>query len=163
MVGWTTREWIHAADNEKSALLKSQVVTAADVKSEEMTLKGKPTGEAAAYFKGETAGTKNFLVVRFALNPGAEPNPPHVHAEEEVLIVASGTGEIECDDKTTKVGPGSILYAAPNVKHGIRNTGKDAMVFYFVKFTGVASRREGEKQVKTAVVFVCPGPRARLP
>ena len=50
----------------------------------------------------------------------------------------SGTGEIFCDGKTTKVGPGSVMYTTPNAPHGITNTGKEPIVFYFVKWEGAA-------------------------
>ena len=45
-----------------------------------------------------------------------------------------GTGEIECDGKTTQVGPGAIMYCAGNVLHGIVNTGKVPMTFYWSKW-----------------------------
>jgi mannose-6-phosphate isomerase-like protein (cupin superfamily) len=111
---------------------------------QEATYEGKPTGQLAVYFQGQTAGTRDFVTGRFSLNPGTEPHPIHQHVEEEILIVASGEGEISCDGKTTVVGPGSMMYTAPNVKHGIRNTGKEPLVFYWVKWTGVG-RDRGEK------------------
>ena len=44
------------------------------------------------------------------LEPGSSPHPPHQHPEEEFMIVSSGTGEIFCAGKTTKVGPGAMMY-----------------------------------------------------
>jgi mannose-6-phosphate isomerase-like protein (cupin superfamily) len=69
------------------------------------------------------------------LDPGASPHPPHRHPEEEFLIVSEGTGEIECDGKITPAGPGAIMYCAGNVLHGITNTGKVPMTFYWSKWT----------------------------
>jgi mannose-6-phosphate isomerase-like protein (cupin superfamily) len=71
---------------------------------------------------------------RFILQPGKTPHAPHTHVEEEVMIVESGTGEIFCDGKTTKVGPGSVMFTTPNVSHGITNTGSEPLVFYYVKW-----------------------------
>ena len=68
------------------------------------------------------------------LDPGASPHPPHQHPEEEFLIIASGTGEIECAGRTTQVGPGAIMYCAGNTIHGIVNTGKVPMTFYWSKW-----------------------------
>jgi mannose-6-phosphate isomerase-like protein (cupin superfamily) len=68
------------------------------------------------------------------LDPGASPHPPHQHPEEEFMIVASGTGEIVVGDKTTQVGPGAIMYCAGNTLHGIVNTGKVPMTFYWSKW-----------------------------
>lgn len=70
------------------------------------------------------------------LDPGASPHPPHRHPEEEFLIIADGTGEIECDGKVSVVGPGAIMYCAGNVLHGITNTGKVPMTFYWSKWLG---------------------------
>ena len=68
------------------------------------------------------------------LDPGASPHPPHRHPEEEFLIVAAGTGEIECGGQTTTVGPGDIMYCAGNVLHGITNTGQVPLTFYWSKW-----------------------------
>lgn len=138
-LGWAAREWVHAA--EQADLIKSQTRTAADVKVQEALYEGKPTGKVALYFEGQTAGTRDFVTGRFVLDPGKEPHTPHTHLEEEILIVTAGAGEIECDGKTTPVGPGAVMYTAPNVRHGIRNTSKEPLVFYFVKWTGVGARK----------------------
>ena len=50
------------------------------------------------------------------------------------MIVASGTGEIECAGKTTKVGPGAMMYCAGNTIHGITNTGVVPLTFYWSKW-----------------------------
>jgi mannose-6-phosphate isomerase-like protein (cupin superfamily) len=136
--GWATREWGHA--QEKAKLLASGTLTADQIKTTEATYEGKPTGKLAVYFDGNTAGTRNFVSGRFELRPGTEPHPPHTHPEEEILIVASGTGEIFCDSKTTEVGPGAIMYTGPNVSHSIKNTGTEPLVFYWVKWIGVTPR-----------------------
>ena len=86
------------------------------------------------YIPGALAGASSVLLWLFMLDPGASPHPPHTHPEEEFMIVADGTGEIVCDGKTTQVGPGSIMYCAGNVSHGIVNTGKVPMTFYWSKW-----------------------------
>jgi len=68
------------------------------------------------------------------LDPGATPHPPHRHPEEEFLIIAEGTAEIECDGKLTDCGPGAIMYCAGNVLHGITNKSKVPMTFYWAKW-----------------------------
>jgi len=133
-LGWGLRERAFAAD--KAKLLESKTVNLADVKLKEFVFEDKPRGEIAVYLDGETAGTRNFVVGQFRLKPGEEPHPIHKHPEEEIMIVASGKGEISCDGKTTKVGAGSVMYTGPNAPHGIKNTGEDVLVFYFVKWIG---------------------------
>ena len=70
------------------------------------------------------------------LDPGATPHPPHRHPEEEFLIIASGTGEIECAGVTSQVGPGAIMYCAGNTLHGITNTGHGADDVLLVQVAG---------------------------
>jgi mannose-6-phosphate isomerase-like protein (cupin superfamily) len=86
------------------------------------------------HFNGPTDMLSGMCTGMAVLDPGASPHPPHRHPEEEFLIVSEGTGEIECDGKTTQVGPGAIMYCAGNVLHGITNTGKVPMTFYWSKW-----------------------------
>lgn len=135
-LGWASRE--RAFADEKAKLVPSQTLNLGDVKFKEFVFEGKPRGEIGVYLDGETAGTRNFVVGQLRLKPGEEPHPIHKHPEEEILIVTTGKGEISCDGKTTKVGPGSIMYTGPNAPHGIKNTGDDVLTFYWVKWIGMA-------------------------
>ncbi|MEO7190895.1 MAG: cupin domain-containing protein [Vicinamibacterales bacterium] len=86
------------------------------------------------HYNGPTDQLSGMCTGLAVLDPGASPHPPHRHPEEEFMIVADGTGEIECDGKTTQVGPGAIMYCAGNVLHGIVNTGQVPMTFYWSKW-----------------------------
>jgi mannose-6-phosphate isomerase-like protein (cupin superfamily) len=88
------------------------------------------------HYNGPTGQLDGLCVGMCVLDPGSSPHPPHRHPEEEFMIVASGTGEIECAGKTTAVGPGAVMYCAGNVLHGITNTGKVPMTFYWSKWLG---------------------------
>jgi mannose-6-phosphate isomerase-like protein (cupin superfamily) len=86
------------------------------------------------HYNGPTDQLSGLCAGMCVLEPGSTPHPPHTHPEEEFMIVASGTGEIFCDGKTTQVGPGAIMYCAGNTSHGISNTGKVPMTFYWSKW-----------------------------
>ena len=86
------------------------------------------------HYNGPTDQLSGLCAGMCVLEPGSTPHPPHTHPEEEFMIVASGTGEIECDGKVTQVGPGAMMYSAGNTIHGITNTGKLPMVFYWQKW-----------------------------
>ena len=86
------------------------------------------------HYNGPTDQLSGLCVGMCVLEPGSTPHPPHTHPEEEFMIVSSGTGEIFCDGKTTQVGPGAIMYCAGNTIHGISNTGKVPMTFYWSKW-----------------------------
>jgi quercetin dioxygenase-like cupin family protein len=86
------------------------------------------------HYNGPTDQLSAMCTGMVVLEPGASPHPPHRHPEEEFLFITDGTGEIECDGKTTDVGPGSIMYCAGNVLHGVVNTGPVPMTFYWSKW-----------------------------
>ena len=86
------------------------------------------------HYNGSTDQLKAMCTGMAVLQPGASPHPPHRHPEEEFLIIADGSGEIECAGRTTMVGPGAVMYCAGNVLHGITNTGKVPMTFYWSKW-----------------------------
>ena len=54
------------------------------------------------------------------------------------MIIEAAPAKILCDGKTTPVGPGSVMYTAPEAPHGIDNTGDSPLVFYFVKWASKA-------------------------
>jgi quercetin dioxygenase-like cupin family protein len=86
------------------------------------------------HYNGPTDQLRGICAGMATLEPGASPHPPHRHPEEEILIVAGGTGIIECDGKVTPVGPGAMMYCAGNTLHGITNTGPAPMTFYWSKW-----------------------------
>jgi mannose-6-phosphate isomerase-like protein (cupin superfamily) len=88
------------------------------------------------HYNGPTDELSGMSAGMCVLDPGSSPHPPHQHPEEEFMIVASGTGEIECAGKTTAVGPGAMMYCAGMVVHGITNTGKVPLTFYWSKWLG---------------------------
>jgi mannose-6-phosphate isomerase-like protein (cupin superfamily) len=93
-----------------------------------------PFGDLRIYFSGATEQMKSMTAGSLSLQPGMSPHPPHEHAEEEFMVVTEGAGEISLDGKTVNVGPGSMMYAAAGRSHGIVNTGKTPLLFYFYKW-----------------------------
>ncbi|MCX6623566.1 MAG: cupin domain-containing protein [Acidobacteria bacterium] len=91
-------------------------------------------GELRIYFEGATNQLKSMTAGSLRLKPGMSPHPPHEHPEEEFLVVTEGAGEISIGDKVTKVVPGSMMYCAAGKPHGIVNTGKVPLLFYFYKW-----------------------------
>jgi mannose-6-phosphate isomerase-like protein (cupin superfamily) len=88
------------------------------------------------HFNGPTDQLRGMVAGLCVLDPGSSPHPPHQHPEEEFLIIAAGTGEIICGAETTQVGPGAMMYCAGDTIHGITNTGKVPLTFYWSKWLG---------------------------
>ena len=93
-----------------------------------------PFGELRIYFSGATAQVRSMTAGSLRLKPGMSPHPPHDHDEEEFMVVTEGTGEIMIEGKVTPVAPGSMMYSAAGRTHGISNTGKSSLLFYFYKW-----------------------------
>jgi quercetin dioxygenase-like cupin family protein len=113
----------------KTSGLPSATLSAAQAKSETL-----PFGTLRIYFEGPTDQLKMMTAGSLRLNPGATPHEPHQHPEEEFLLVTEGTGEISIEGKVTRVAPGAMMYCAANKLHGIVNTGKTPLLFYFYKW-----------------------------
>lgn len=93
-----------------------------------------PFGDLRIYYDGPTDQLKQMTAGSLRLKAGQTPHPPHTHPEEEFMVITEGTGEITVDGKVTKVGPGTMMYCAANKSHGIVNTGKTPLLFYFYKW-----------------------------
>ncbi|MDR7122814.1 cupin domain-containing protein [Rheinheimera soli] len=87
-----------------------------------------------SYFAKPTFGTQDALTGVAVIEPGKEIHPPHIHAEEEYLMVIEGEGVWSLKDKEIPAKAGDILYAAPWDSHGIRNTGKVPLKFVVMKW-----------------------------
>ena len=134
--GWSCREAAFALGRSKD--VTSGTINLEQVQMVPATDKGQPVGTNGVYLSGDTPASAKFVTGRFVLPPGKSPHAPHTHPEEEVMIIENGHGEILCDGKTTKIGPGSVMYTTPNAPHGITNTGSEPIVFYYIKW---ASRK----------------------
>ena len=88
------------------------------------------------HFNGPTDELSGMCAGMAVLDPGSTPHPPHQHPEEEFLIVASGTGEIECGGKTTQVGPARSCTARETPSTASRIPGKVPLTFYWSKWLG---------------------------
>ncbi len=109
-------------------------IPSSTISADKTKLTQEPFGDLRIYFEGATDQVKSMTAGSLLLKPGMTPHPPHQHAEEEFMVITQGTGEITLDGKITKVAPGSMMYAAAQRLHGIVNTGKTPLLFYFYKW-----------------------------
>ena len=71
------------------------------------------------------------MTLRFYAPRGSDPQVPH--DQDELYIVARGTGTFVCDDKRTAFGPGDVLFAAAGAVHRFEDFTDDFetwVVFY---------------------------------
>jgi len=91
-------------------------------------------GDLRVYFDGPTEQLKSVTAGSLRLKPGMSPHAPHQHPEEEIMVVTEGTGEISIEGKITRVAPGSVMFCEAGNLHGIVNTGKTPLLFYYWKW-----------------------------
>ena len=102
--------------------------------SGQASLQREPFGDLRIYFDGPTDQLKAMTAGSLVLKPGMTPHAPHQHPEEEFMVITEGTGEISIEGRIMPVGPGSMMYCAAGRLHGIVNTGKAPLTFYFYKW-----------------------------
>lgn len=70
--------------------------------------------------------------------PGGGEDDQVPHREDEVYVVASGSGQILVGDETRPVGPGSVIFVAANVEHRFFDFSDDLeiLVLFAPAYTG---------------------------
>ncbi|HEY3455686.1 MAG TPA: cupin domain-containing protein [Bryobacteraceae bacterium] len=93
-----------------------------------------PQGVASLYLSGPTDQLKDLATGTWRIKPGRSPHDIHQHPEEELLIFTEGSGEIVIAGVKQPVKPGSVMYCAANIPHGVFNGRDSEMLFYFIKW-----------------------------
>ena len=85
-----------------------------------------------AVLKGKLPTGESVEVHETTLPPGAAPHPPHRHTHSEMWLIREGTVDITVNDRTTRLGPGSVGFVRSNDEHGIKNEGLEAAMYFVV-------------------------------
>ncbi len=72
--------------------------------------------------------------------PGTNTVEHHHLGQDEIFMIMEGTGTITIGGEPVRVGPGSLVFAPADIKHGIEPDKEGRMVMVFVKAPGRASR-----------------------
>jgi mannose-6-phosphate isomerase-like protein (cupin superfamily) len=73
------------------------------------------------------------LSVGMTILPPGHASSFHSHeAESETWIVVAGEGEVLVGEEREAVGPESVVYLPPHVKHQIINTGREALRLFWI-------------------------------
>lgn len=108
----------------------------------EIEVRTTATGERREFFAGKTATMDRLTCHVTTLKAGEAPHPPHQHPEEELIIVKEGTLEAMQKGRTTKLGPGSVIFEASDDLHGLRNVGATPASYFVVKFWPLGTYEE---------------------
>lgn len=72
--------------------------------------------------------------------PGTSTVEHHHVGQDEIFMIVEGTGTITIGGEPVRVGPGSLVYAPADIKHGIQPDPEGKMVMVFVKAPGRSAR-----------------------
>ncbi|MGI9175593.1 MAG: cupin domain-containing protein [Rhodothermales bacterium] len=111
--------------------------------------------KAKPLFRGATRCMTHMSCHASALSPGVTPHPPHVHPEEELLIMLSGQAELVVVDDGPPatetihpVGPGSFIYYPSYQRHTIRSVGTEPTEYLMFKWLSDEAVNEGPTEAK---------------
>lgn len=92
-------------------------------------------GERRAVFDSASTNMDQVECHVTTVKAGLAPHAPHKHLEEELIIVKEGTLEVTLNEtETTTVGPGSVIFAASNDMHGMKNVGDGPATYHVFKW-----------------------------
>lgn len=76
---------------------------------------------------GPTIHGEKVEIGRFSFPAGTEAKP-HSHPNEQFLVVLKGRGKWTVGGEEKILGPGEVVYAPPNVEHGLQVLDEDLEV-----------------------------------
>jgi quercetin dioxygenase-like cupin family protein len=92
-----------------------------------------PKGARRDFFDSPTITIANFESHATTIRAGEMPHPSHHHADEELVVVKSGTVEFTINGNAQTAGPGSIAFFASNDEHGLKNIGSEDATYYVIR------------------------------
>ena len=106
---------------------------------EKMAVTPTTNGVRRALFDAPTATVDKLHCHITTLNPGEVSSAPHLHLQEEVIIVKEGTIEAVFDGKTETATAGSVIFFNSHAVTQLRNPGKVpatyTVVYYLTPLT----------------------------
>ena len=107
-----------------------KMTTSRIFKYEDLPAKHNGQNTGRAVFDGATHLDFPIELHLTELGPGMAPHPPHKHVHEEILLLRRGELDVTIAGTTTRITPGSVVYAASNEQHGWRNAGSEPAQYF---------------------------------
>lgn len=117
------------------AVAENSALPSAFYPFEKLPVRTEGAAQYRAILKGKLATGESLEVHETTLGPHATPHAPHHHLHTECWLIREGVVELTVNGKSSRLGPGSLAFAASNEEHGIKNAG-DSPATYFVVAIG---------------------------
>src|SRR5215471_10612380 len=117
-------------------------------------IQAKPTGTSGmsrSVLRGPTATLDELEIHVTALPAGKTTHAPHTHANEEIIVVREGTLDAFQNGRTTRVGPGSLLFMGSNEPHNVTNVGATTAVYHVINWASPGMLRPRPASQEEAV------------
>jgi uncharacterized cupin superfamily protein len=122
------------AQTNPPATTQTEKLTSAVYDWEKMKPVTVPNGIRRTVFDGPTATLDKLHCHITVLNPGEVSSEPHLHLQEEVIIIREGTVEAYFDGETALAGPGSVIFFKSHAVTRLRNPGKVPAIYTVVNY-----------------------------
>lgn len=101
----------------------------------------KPTdvGEYRGVARNPTATLREFECHITSLGAGNASHAPHIHPQEELIILRSGELDVHLNGTETRVGPGSLFFFASYDRHAVKNVGDTPATYFVFNFSSAAT------------------------
>jgi len=97
-------------------------------------------------FEGSTRNIPQFSCHVSVLDVNHTPHPPHVHADEELLLLLHGKAQLilpETKQKSLTIEPGEFVYYPANFSHTLKSIGKEPANYLMLKWQSGLSKKNG--------------------
>ena len=102
-------------------------------------------GEYRGVARNPTATLREFECHITCLNAGNASHAPHIHPQEELIILREGTLDVHINGVETRVGPGSLFFFASYDWHAVKNVGDTQAKYFVFNFSTEATAAFKEK------------------
>ena len=82
------------------------------------------------FFNRPTSQLAQFEMHTTALNAGEESHPPHIHIQEEIILILRGKVEMYIDGDRYKASAGDVIFLPSRIPHGLTNIGEGQCEYF---------------------------------
>ena len=82
------------------------------------------------FFNRATSQLAQFEMHTTALNADSVSHAPHIHVQEEIILILRGNVTMHIDGKLFPASPGDLVFLPSRIPHALMNTGKEQCEYF---------------------------------